>query len=100
MESIDKTCLEIFQQRHTIDVLFKLHESESMGFNQLQKSLGINTLTLQRRLEDLQRKKFIVKSNDKSDSRSYRYTLSKRGIDASAKLLDFRKFLTKTVPKK
>lgn len=98
MKQVDKTCLEIFQQRHTIDILLAIKEVESIGFNQLQEKLDVNTLTLQRRLEDLQGKKFVEKKENLEDSRSYDYLLSQRGKTASAKLIAFKEFLIETTP--
>lgn len=97
MKNTDKTCLEIFQQKHAIDLLITIEEGQ-IGFNALQKKLGINTATLQLRLEDLQEKHFIRKTPCAQDSRSMQYSLQKRGKRVSEMLKDFRAYLIKTTP--
>ena len=98
MNAAEMTCLEIFQQRHCIDILMAVHDNDTVGFNALQQELSINTATLQRRLEDLQQKDFIVKTVCDKDTRSYKYSLSERGQEASRQLLQFKNFLAKTTP--
>ena len=98
MNTCDKTCLEIFQQKHTIEILSAISATdEGIGFNAIQEQLGINTLSLQRRLEDLIDKKMITKKNCNNDSRSVIYSLLPRGKGAVGKLEDFRNFLIETV---
>lgn len=98
MNAANMTCLEIFQQRHCIDILITIHDNGELGFNSIQEDLKINTATLQRRLEDLQQKEFVIKTTCNKDMRSFKYSLSDRGMEASRQLLGFKEFLTKTTP--
>lgn len=98
MHSNDMTCIEVFQQRHCIDILLIIKKHGEVGFNTIQESLDINTATLQRRLEDLQQKEFIIKEPCINDSRSYKYSVLDRGSEAARMLMEFRAFLEKTAP--
>jgi len=96
MKNTEKTCLDIFQQKHVIRILLTIGEFGPIGFNAQQEKLTINTVTLQRRLEDLQEKKFIQKVPCPDDSRSVHYSLQKRGEEVSRMLIAFRAYLIKT----
>lgn len=98
MNSSSKTCLEVFQQKHAIETIMKIGSHGPIGFNELQESLGVNTATLQRRLEDLYEKQFIKKQSKDTDKRAVDYVLSQRGDEVFRMLNEFKDYLVVTTP--
>lgn len=69
---------KIFEQKHMICLLLSIYK-EPARFNLLQKKFGINTSTLQKRLEVLEDSGIIWKKQCHMDGRSCLYIITKRG---------------------
>lgn len=69
---------EIFEQKHIIDIILSI-EKEPGRFNLLQKEFDINTSTLQKRLESLEKSEIIWKKKCPIDGRSCAYIITEYG---------------------
>lgn len=72
---------KIFEQKHVIGIMISLL-SQKKGFNTLQKEHQINTSTLQKRLEAMEKESLIIRESCTKDSRSCYYSATEKGHKA------------------
>lgn len=80
--------LTLLSKRHMLMLMHTL-VSGPAGFNDLQKTLEINTATLANRLRELETERIIEKVSCPTDSRCHYYTLTKRGKKMSTLIEKF-----------
>lgn len=81
--------LTLLSKRHMLLLLYTL-TYESLGFNALQEKLAINTASLSRRLQELEREKLVEKTTCQTDSRFHYYQLTERGKKISTLIEQFQ----------
>jgi len=78
-----------------MELVLAIADNQPVQFNVLQKETKLNTLTLQRRLEDLKDEGFLKRVPCKKDKRHVYYLLAEEGEHVSKFLSQLRTYLLK-----
>lgn len=82
--------LTLVGERHVLAIIYNLISGPT-GFNDLQDRMEINTATLSKRLDQLEKEGFIERLSCPTDSRRHYYKLTKRGQGLSKLIGQFSK---------